>query len=400
VKTVCIGAGPAGQYFSILTKLRDPAGEVTVVERNPGGVTYGFGVTFSADVLDCLYSNDPVSAARIEDSPASWNDQLVQVCDRPGAHLGGYGFALGRQRMLDILTERALELGVKIEFERTVTDLSEFSDADLIVACDGANSRVRQSHARHFRTTVHAGRNKYVWLGTDKAFDEFVYGFEQTGAGWIWFYAYPFDAHMTTFIVECTPETWTGLGFDRLGPDGCRAALESIFARHLDGHSLITQSGTMCHSPWLNFTWITNESWHHDNVVLMGDAAHTTHYSIGSGTKLAIEDAVALNQQLGRHPDLATALCAYERERSVQVGASQRAARASAAWFENLERHLHPDPVRFAYSLRTRSRPTTEAPGGVPWFLHCATQLSAGRRARRWVSMARSGGWAGRGAGR
>nr|WP_239028562.1 FAD-dependent monooxygenase [Pseudonocardia acidicola] len=291
--------------------------------------------------------------------------------------------------MLDILTERALDLGAKIEFEQTVTDLSEFADADLIVACDGANSRVRQAHARRFRTTARAGRNKYVWLGTDKVFDEFVYGFEQIGAGWIWFYAYPYDAHATTFIVECTPETWTGLGFDELGPDECRTVLESIFARHLDGHSLITETRTMCHSPWLNFTWITNEYWHHDNIVLMGDAAHTTHYSIGSGTKLAIEDAVALNRKLDQHPDLATALRAYGRERSVEAGARQRAARNSAAWFENLERHLHPDPVRFAYSLRTRPRPTPGAPEGFPWFLHCATQLSAGRRARRWVSTAR-----------
>jgi anthraniloyl-CoA monooxygenase len=389
MKVVCVGAGPAGLYFAILAKRRDPSAEVCVLERNPEGVTYGWGVTFSDDVLDSLYAGDPESAARIRDDPASWGDQLVTLGDQAPAHLGGYGFAIGRHRLLEILAERAVELGVRISYRHQVEDLAEFADADLIVAADGANSAIRERYVERFGTQREAGRNHYIWLGTSKVFPEFRYAFEPTEAGWIWFYAYPFDHQTTTFIVECTPATWTGLGFDRLDPEQTKAALERIFARHLDGHPLLMQSRDQHMSPWLHFTWITNQAWYHGNLVLAGDAAHTTHFSIGNGTKLAIDDAIELDRQVGRQPDLHAAVAAYQQERIAAVGARQRIARASAAWFEDVEDFTERSPTRFAYSLRTRTDSSRPEPGGVPWLLHLATQSSLGRQGRRWLSAAR-----------
>ncbi|MDQ3904987.1 MAG: FAD-binding monooxygenase, partial [Actinomycetota bacterium] len=218
MKIVCVGGGPAGLYFSISAKLRNPAHDITVIERNPAGVTYGWGVTFSDPLLDSLYHNDPVSARKIFESPASWHNQEVCVGTQR-AHLGGYGYAIGRKHLLDILVDRAAELGVDIQFEREVNDLSEVSDANLVVACDGVNSRIRRFYRQHFQTDAVVGRNKYLWLGTHRIFQSFMFAFEETPAGWIWFYSYPYNAGTTTFIVECSPETWTGLGFDRLSPD-------------------------------------------------------------------------------------------------------------------------------------------------------------------------------------
>ncbi|MGH3772110.1 MAG: FAD-dependent monooxygenase, partial [Pseudonocardiaceae bacterium] len=275
MKIVCVGGGPAGLYFAISAKLRNRDHDITVIERNPSGVTYGWGVTFSDGLLDCLYRNDPPSARKIFDSPASWGNQEVHVQGTRRAHLGGYGFAIGRKHLLDILVERALDLGVDIQFQREVKDLSEFADADLIIACDGVHSRVRGLHGEHFQTSVNVGQNKYIWLGTHRVFDSFMFAFEETAAGWIWFYSYPYNADTTTFIVECSPETWTGLGFDKLGSDESLTLLEEIFARHLDGHSLMNSMRELGKIPWLNFTRITNTSWHHDNIALMGDAAHT-----------------------------------------------------------------------------------------------------------------------------
>jgi anthraniloyl-CoA monooxygenase len=389
MRIVCVGAGPAGLYFAILAKRRDPGADVTVLERCPKGVTYGWGVTFSDDAIDSLYAGDPRSAAEVAHHPASWGDQLVCLDDQPAAHLGGYGFAIGRHRLLDIFAARATELGVRICYRHPVSDLAELPDADVVVAADGANSVLRERYAEQFGARRDEGRNYYIWLGTHRVFDEFRYAFERTDAGWIWFYAYPFDNQTTTFIVECAPETWTGLGFDHLGPDETRKLLEEIFARHLDGEALLMQARDRNVSPWLHFNWVTVRNWYHGNLVLAGDAAHTTHFSIGHGTKLAIDDALELDRQLAAAPDVATALCGYQRERARAVTSRQEVARNSAGWFERVETYADQDPTRFAYFLRTRYEGDGVAPAGVPWALHRATQLAAGRRARGMITTVR-----------
>jgi len=396
VRIICIGAGPAGLYFGILTKLRDPAAQVTVLERNPDGVTYGWGVTFCDDMLDSLCAGDPVSAAEIRCNAASWGDQVVLLGNQPTAHLDGYGYAIGRRHLLKLLAQRATGLGVEIHYGHPVDAESvqdQFADADLVLAADGVNSQLRQQFTDEFGTKIDYGRNHYIWLGTTKVFTEFTYAFERTEAGWIWFYAYPFDASTTTLIAECAPSTWEGLGFDQLAPEKSLAELERIFLRHLDGHPLLLQTKEQGSSPWLNFTWITNRSWYHGNVVLAGDAAHTAHFSVGCGTLLAIDDVLALNRKLqahgGKRENVPAALKDYQRERVASVGARQRIARYSAEWFEQVESCTALDPTRFSYALGTTRFTNCPAPAGVPWLKHQAKQLSVGRRALRIVSTVR-----------
>lgn len=389
MKIVCVGGGPAGLYFATLAKRHDSDHDITVVERNPPGVTYGWGVVYWDDLLDSLYRHDRVSVRTIRDSSVSWGDQEVRVGHRT-AHLGGYGYSIGRNRLLDVLAARATDLGVGIEYEREIDDLPEVADADLVVACDGAGSVVRRRAGNGFGTAVGQGRNKYIWLGTHQAFDAFTFGFEQTGAGWIWFHAYRFDAQTSTFIVECSPQTWEGLGFEGLGSDESSRLLERIFARHLDGHALLNREPGR--TPWLNFKHVSNETWHHDNVVLLGDAAHTTHFAIGSGTKLALEDAIGLAAALREHDRLPDALAGYERERRAALSPLQTEARRSSEWFEHVDHHIQQDPVQFAYSLWRRR-------GDSPLWryqLHLATQVPAVRRLRSWYSSARRSLRAGR----
>ena len=261
-----------------------------------------------------------------------------------------------------------MDLGTDVQFEREVEDLSEFSEADLIVACAGVNSWVRQLYADHFRTNVDVGRNKYIWLGTHKVFDAFTFAFEETDAGWIWIHAYCFNSDTSTCIVECSPETWEGLGFDKLGSDGSIALLEEIFESHLEGHSLINQMRHPDKAPWLNFRGISNENWCHDNVVLMGDAAHTTHFTIGSGTKLAMEDAIGLAESLHEHEDPQAALKAYEEKRRTALLELQNQARQSTRWFENVQRHIDQEAVQFTYSLLNRRTQAKTTPEYVSWF--------------------------------
>lgn len=217
MKIVCIGAGPAGLYFAISTKLRDAGHDVTVIERDPRGATYGWGVVFGDDLLDMLYRNDRGSAERIRAASTLWQGQVIEMCSQDKAYLGGYGYSINRATMLEILAERATDVGAHIEYERAVDDLSEFSDADLIVVADGANSRIRGQYADEFGTRVDQGRNPYIWLGTDRRFDMFTYDFEETPEGWIWFHAYPSSAGVSTVVVECQERAWRYLGLDRLG---------------------------------------------------------------------------------------------------------------------------------------------------------------------------------------
>src|SRR5919202_615395 len=357
MKIFCVGGGPAGLYFASSMKLHNPDHDITVFERNPAGVTYGWGVVFSDETLDNLRNNDPESAQEIQDSFAHWDDIEVHVRGKEKIRSGGHGFVgIGRKRLLKILANRAIDLGADVQFEREVEDLSGFADADLIVACDGINSRVRQLYADQFQTSVDVRENKYIWLGTHKVFDAFTFAFEETEAGWIWIHAYRFDTDTSTCIVECSPETWEGLGFAELGPDESIALLEDIFEPYLDSHSLINQMRHLDKTPWLNFERVSNENWFHDNIVLMGDAAHTAHFSIGSGTKLALEDAIGLAGKLHEHEDLQAALEDYQEERRTAVLQLQSTARNSTEWFENIPRYINQEPMQFYYGLLTRSQ--------------------------------------------
>jgi anthraniloyl-CoA monooxygenase len=354
VRIVCAGGGPAGLYLAILLKLRDQDHDVTVMERNPAGRTYGWGVVFWDDLLEALRDSDPVTADHLGRHAFRWVDQVVHVQGRQAAHLGGYGFSMRRRQLLDLLARRAVDLGVRVEFEREVEDPAQLAGADVIVACDGVNSRLRRRHQDRLKTEVVVGRNRYVWLGTSKVFDAFTFAFVETDAGWIWFHAYGFADDRSTFIVECAPETWLGLGLDRLGAEASLRLLERVFEPQLDGHRLLGTPRDDGRLPWLQFRSVSNQRWHHGNIVLAGDAAHTTHFTIGSGTKLAMEDAIALARNLHEHADVQLALEAYGKERQTALLLPQREARLSAQWFEQIPRYIGLDAPQFAALLRQR----------------------------------------------
>lgn len=388
MRIVCAGGGPAGLYFAILMKERDQDHEITVLERNPAGVTYGWGVVFWDDLLDQLRASDPPTAREIRANSFRWKGELLAVEGRDPVHVEGHGYGIGRQRLLDLLVERALALGVRVQFECEVENLSELTGADVIVGCDGASSRLRQLHGDHFKTDVRVGRNKYIWLGTSKVFDVFTFAFVQTAVGWIWCHAYGFDDDTSTFIVECSPETWTGLGFDGLGEDDTITLLEELFESHLEGHPLRSNMRTNGGVPWLIFRTLTHEKWHHDNTVLMGDAAHTTHFTIGSGTKLALEDAIALAAKLHEGTELQPALEAYGSERQIALRPAQSDARFSAQWFENIPRYVDLDAVRFFALLRERRSPLLpRIPPPLYYRLYQAThKIAPLRKLRKWAA--------------
>jgi 2-polyprenyl-6-methoxyphenol hydroxylase-like FAD-dependent oxidoreductase len=383
----CVGAGPAGLYFAILMRLRDPDHEIVVFERDPAGLTYGWGVTLWSDLLEELHRGDPASARQIAERCFRWQDQVVEVQGKGTVHLAGAaGFAISRQSLLDILARRANELGVQIHFERAVDEPGELADCDLIVACDGVNSRLRRLHDDRFGTSVHVGRNKYVWLGTSRVFGTFTYAFAETPAGWVWFYAYGFEDDASTCIVECSPETWAGLGFDKLATDESIALLEETFERHLDGHPLRVQGRDPAETPWLSFRTVSNRKWHHDGIVLMGDAAHTTHFSIGSGTRLAMEDAIGLAARLHAQRDARSALDGYAKEREAALVSPRRKARRSARWFEAIDGHIALDASQFATLLARRDRywgPLAKLPPRGHWALYRAGRAIRGRARSR-----------------
>ena len=357
MKVVCLGGGPAGLYFAISMKLRDPSHQVTVYERNAPGDTFGWGVVFSDQTMDNLRANDPVSAEVIADSFAHWDD--IDVFFK-GERItsSGHGFSgIGRKRLLNVLQDRARELGVELVFDTEVeADLDAFADADLIVAADGLNSKIRSAWPEVFDVDIDTRANKYVWLGTHKAFDAFTFAFEETEHGWIWAHAYRFDQDTSTFIMECSEETWRGLGFDQMDQDETCRAGERLFAKYLDGHSLMSNARHLRGSAWLNFQRILCRNWRIGRVVLLGDAAHTAHFSIGSGTKLAFEDAIKLAEVLHGGLPIDQGLEEYQAEREVEVLKLQSAARNSTEWFETLERYTSLEPLQFAYSLLTRSQ--------------------------------------------
>jgi anthraniloyl-CoA monooxygenase len=363
MKIVCIGGGPAGLYFALLMKKADPAHHITVVERNRPYDTFGWGVVFSDQTLGNLQSADPVSAAQILDAFNHWDDIEVNIRGHK-VRSGGHGFCgIGRKRLLNILQRRCEELGVELVFETDVQSDEAYPDADLIIASDGLNSRIRTKYQASYEPDIDTRLCRFVWLGTHKLFEAFTFAFEETPHGWFQAHAYRFDDETSTFIVETPEAVWRAAGLDTMEKEESIAFCERLFAKYLDGHKLMSNATHLRGSAqWIRFPRVVCKAWVHRNahgqpVVLMGDAAHTAHFSIGSGTKLALEDAIDLARSIGRRPgDLAGALADYEAARSVEVLRIQNAARNSTEWFENVARYVSLPPEQFAYSLLTRSQ--------------------------------------------
>jgi anthraniloyl-CoA monooxygenase len=369
MKIVCIGGGPAGLYFALLMKRQQPGHDITVVERNRPYDTFGWGVVFSDATMDNMRRCDPESAVEIEQAFNHWDDIELHFKGRV-IRSGGHGFVgIGRKKLLNILQARCEAVGVKLVFEREAASDLDFPDADLVIASDGINSRVRQRTPEVFRPDIVTRPNRYIWLGTKKVYDAFTFLFEKTEHGWFQAHVYKFDDATSTFIVECPEAVWAAHGLDRADTDASIAFCEGLFAANLKGERLLSNARHLRGSAWLNFQRITCEQWSHFNgrshVVLMGDAVHTAHFAIGSGTKLAIEDAIELAGQfaaegapLGQPADMAGLLQRYQAARAVDVLRLQNAAWNAMEWFEVCgERYCDAlEPEQFMYSLLTRSQ--------------------------------------------
>ena len=359
MKILCLGGGPAGLYFAISMKLRDPAHEVVVLEQNKANDTFGWGVVLSDDALDQMQENDPKSTDAIRDAFIYWDDIAVE---HEGVRTvsGGHGFAgVGRKKMLILLQERARELGVDMRFETRFKSAEEYrKDYDLVVAADGINSLVRREYEEVFQPDIDTRLCKFIWLGTHQGFnDAFSFLFEKTEHGWMWAHVYQFDDDTATFIVECLQPTWDAFGFEDMTKAETVETCRKVFEGHLDGHELMSNAEHLRGSAvWMNFPRVICDKWYHENVVLMGDAAATGHFSIGSGSRLAFDSAIALANFLHSEPTLEQAFERYQDERRLEVLRLQSAARNSLEWFEEVERYLDQDPVQFNYNLLTRSQ--------------------------------------------
>jgi anthraniloyl-CoA monooxygenase len=353
-----LGGGPAGLYFAISLKMRSPNVDIAVFERNRPNDTFGWGVVLSDETLTNLDDNDPVSATEIREHFAYWDDIALH---HRGQRLvsTGHGFCgIGRKRLLLILQARARELGVELHFETIIDAPGDYASAyDIVVAADGINSRTRSEYESTFEPNTELRLCQFVWLGTHQKFDDaFTFIFEETEHGWMWAHAYQFDDELATFIVECSQSTFDGFGFADLTQQESVTICQDVFADYLGGHSLMTNAHHIRGSAWIRFPHVLCETWHTDNIVLLGDASATAHFSIGSGTKLALESAAALARLIVDQPSIGDAFSAYEQERRIEVLRLQSAAQNSMEWFENVERYLDLDPVQLNYSLLTRSQ--------------------------------------------
>jgi anthraniloyl-CoA monooxygenase len=351
MRAVAIGGGPAGLFFALLLKQADPSHEVTVYERNQLDDTFGFGVVFSDATEEALAQADPTIAGVMAAQSHRWDDIEIHYRGQIITSTG-HGFSgLSRKTMLSILGERCRAAGVRMCFQREIVDPEEVRrSADLVLAADGANSIVRDRWREHFRPSVDMRPNKFVWLGTSKPFPAFTFYFKRDEHGLWRVHAYQYEPDRSTFIVEAAEDTWRAAGLEHADESATIAFCERLFADELAGHRLISNR-----SVWRNFPTIRNAHWHHENVVLLGDAAHTAHFSVGSGTKLAMEDAMTLVRALSAHRDVTKALHAYEEARRPPVESLQRAAQASLQWFEDTERYMNLEPLQFAFTLLTRS---------------------------------------------
>jgi anthraniloyl-CoA monooxygenase len=354
VRIHVLGGGPAGLYLAILLKKRDPSHEIRIWERNAPDDTFGWGVVFSDETLGNLEEADRETYAAITQSFAYWDAIDIHfrgTCIRSRGH----GFCgLSRKKLLAILQERAQGLGVEITFNTEVDDIERLRDCDLFIAADGANSKVRARYEHAFAPSIDRRTARYIWLGSRQRFEAFTFSFRENEHGVFQIHAYQFDEDTSTVIVECDERSWHNAGFDTVSTEESIAYCERLFAEELGGHALLTNR-----SRWIQFPTIKCERWHFENVVLIGDAAHTAHFSVGSGTKLAMEDAIALSEALSGSGTLAERLARYEEDRRPWVGRTQKSAQQSLEWFENVRRYTSFEPMQFAFSLLTRSRRIT-----------------------------------------
>ncbi|TMF61309.1 MAG: hypothetical protein E6I16_04210 [Chloroflexi bacterium] len=349
-----IGGGPAGLYFALLAKRANPADEVLVAERNPPDATFGWGVVFSEETLGALRDADYETYNEIAQSFARWNAIDIYYRDAKIRSRGHVFTGISRKVLLNLLQRRCQALGVRIDFEREVRDINEFAGADLIIGADGVNGLVRRTFAEVFKPQIAVHPTKYVWFGSDLPLDAFTFIFRENEHGLFQVHAYPFDARTCTFIVECPEDAWRRAGLESASEADSIAYCQDLFQPELRGRRLMSNR-----SLWINFVTLRQESWHQGNVVVLGDAAHTAHFSIGSGTKLAMEDSIALVDALRRHHDLNAALNDYEMERQPVVERFQEAALESSSYFEHVSRYAAFDPRQFAFNLLTRSRRIT-----------------------------------------
>jgi 2-polyprenyl-6-methoxyphenol hydroxylase-like FAD-dependent oxidoreductase len=350
MRVAILGAGPAGLYLGTLLKRGRTDAEVTILEQNPADATFGFGVVFSDRALDFLHADDPAMFAAITPLLESWQDMAIRYRGQE-IRLDGIGFAaIGRLRLLQLLQDTARSAGVRLIHARSIVRLDELGDADLIVGADGVNSLLRRLFESKFGATVRYGRNRFVWFGTQKTFPRLTQTFRSTPLGHFNAHHYRYAANMSTFIVEVDEPTFFRAGFDRMDEAAARILCEQVFAEELDGRPLIGNR-----SVWRQFPYVRNKRCSHGRHVLIGDALHTAHFSIGSGTRLALEDALALASALSRQKDIPTALAAFEAARRPIVEKLVAAANASGAWYENFAEHMRLDPLKFAMSYVMRS---------------------------------------------
>jgi anthraniloyl-CoA monooxygenase len=352
MKINIIGGGPAGLYFALLMKKQNPAQEIIVRERNAPDDTFGWGVVFSDKTLSYLKETDEESYRQITDSFEMWDNVDVVHRGERVTIRGNKFSGIARIKLLQILQHRCQQLGIDLRFRTEVEDVEPLrASADLLVGADGINSTVRHRYRDGFRPVLSVRKNKYIWYGTNQLFHGLTLTFHESQAGVFAAHSYKFNKRTSTFIVECDEETWGAAGFEKMADDETRAYLQEVFRDDLQGHPLLSNN-----SKWINFVNVKNERWSQQNVVLLGDALHTAHFSIGSGTKLALEDAIALYNCFQSNADVSVALREFERVRKPVIEEYQEAAMESLLWFENARHYMHLNPLPFAYSLMTRSK--------------------------------------------